>query len=80
VTTTLATLQQLIASKFGLSVADLDPAKPFAEFGLDSLGMIELLFDIGDHFDVNLPDDRPLNNLSDLAALVDEVLSKKSTV
>lgn len=76
-TTTLETLQQLIAEKFGIAPADLDPNKPLTEFGLDSLGLIELLFDIGEHFDVDLPEDRPLNNLAELATLVDEMLAKK---
>ncbi|MDD5391264.1 MAG: acyl carrier protein [Gallionellaceae bacterium] len=77
-TATLETLKQLIADKFGIAPDDLDPNKPLTDFGLDSLGLIELLFDIGEHFDVNLPEDRPINNLAELAALVDEVLAGKT--
>ncbi len=74
-TTTLETIQQRIAEKFGIATADLDPNRPFSDFGLDSLGLIELLFDIGEYFDVDLPEDRPINNLTELAALVDETLA-----
>jgi acyl carrier protein len=77
-TTTLATLQQLIAEKFGIAATELDPNKPFAEFGLDSLGMVELLFDICEHFGIDLPEDRPFGTLTELAALVDEVLAAKA--
>lgn len=77
-TATLETLQELIAKKYGIAPAELDPNKPFTDFGLDSLGLIELLFDIGEHFNVDLPEDRPLTTLAELAALVDETLAKKT--
>ena len=76
-TTTLETLQHLIADKFGIAPADLEPNKPIAEFGMDSLGLIELMFAVGEHFEVDLPEDRPLNTLAELAALVDEALAAK---
>jgi acyl carrier protein len=76
---TLETLQRLIADKYDIDPATLDPDKAFADFGVDSLGLVELLFSVEDHFDIDLPQDRPLATLKDVAALVDEVLASKKS-
>jgi acyl carrier protein len=36
---------------------DIDPDRPLAELGLDSMQAVELLFDLEDHFDRVLDDD-----------------------
>ena len=53
---------------------------PFAELGLDSLGLVDFMFTVEDHFHVNIEHDRALQNptLAGLAALVDELLTAKA--
>lgn len=53
---------------------------PFAELGLDSLGLVDFMFTVEDHFHVNIEHDRALQNptLSGLATLVDELLAAKA--
>lgn len=53
---------------------------PFAELGLDSLGLVDFMFTVEDHFHINIEHDRALQNptLTGLAALVDELLAAKS--
>jgi acyl carrier protein len=53
---------------------------PFAELGLDSLGLVDFMFTVEDHFHVNIEHDRALQNptLVGLAALVDELLAAKA--
>ncbi|MDG0853927.1 acyl carrier protein [Roseateles puraquae] len=53
---------------------------PFAELGLDSLGLVDFMFTVEDHFHVNIEHDRALANptLSGLATLVDELLLAKA--
>ncbi len=50
---------------------------PFAELGLDSLGLVDFMFTVEDHFHVNIEHDRALQTptLAGLAALVDELLA-----
>lgn len=53
---------------------------PFAELGLDSLGLVDFMFTVEDHFHVNIEHDRALLHptLAGLAALVDELLAAKA--
>lgn len=53
---------------------------PFAELGLDSLGLVDFMFTVEDHFHVSIEHDRALQNptLAGLATLVDELLAAKA--
>jgi acyl carrier protein len=71
---TLTELKQLIQTKVDVDVATLDNDKPLAEYGLDSLTLVELMFSIEDHFNVVFPDSAPnLDTLSGISALVDQL-------
>ncbi len=53
---------------------------PFVELGLDSLGLVDFMFTVEDHFHVNIDHDRALKvpTLTGLATLVDELLAEKA--
>lgn len=53
---------------------------PFLELGMDSLGLVDFIFTVEDHFHVSIEHDRALQHptLSGLAALVDELLAAKT--
>lgn len=53
---------------------------PFAELGLDSLGLVDFMFTVEDHFHVTIEHDRALQTptLAGLATLVDELLAAKA--
>lgn len=53
---------------------------PFVELGMDSLGLVDFMFTVEDHFHVNIEHDRALQRptLNGLAALVDELLVAKA--
>lgn len=53
---------------------------PFSELGMDSLGLVDFMFTVEDHFHINIEHDRALQNptLTGLAALVDELLAAKA--
>ncbi len=73
-TETLHELQSIISQHFGVPMADLDPERTMEAFGLDSLGVIELMFNIEDHFGIKLPEDGPkVSTLNELARWVDSV-------
>lgn len=53
---------------------------PFSELGMDSLGLVDFMFTVEDHFHVNIEHDRALQTptLAGLARLVDELLVAKT--
>ncbi|MES2948758.1 MAG: acyl carrier protein [Pseudomonadota bacterium] len=73
----LEALKELIHKKLGIEHCALDAEMPLEDFGIDSLGLVELLFAIEDHFSISLPDIQPTDipNLSALAVVVDAALS-----
>ena len=73
-TETLRELQSIISQHFGVPMADLDPERSMDAFGLDSLSVIELMFNIEDHYGIKLPEDGPkVSTLNELVSWVDSV-------
>jgi acyl carrier protein len=76
---TLKELQDLIHEKYGLDMATLDPGASLRDTGLDSLALVEFVFAIEDRFGITVPDDeKDIDTLAQLAALVDQVRAKKA--
>ncbi len=71
--TTFDEVVQLIHDKFGIERDILAPAVTLTDFGLDSLALVELIFAIEEHFDIEIPDHADIKNLKDLATLIDEL-------
>jgi acyl carrier protein len=72
---TLKQLQDLIVEKYGIAAEELVADKPLADFGLDSLSQVELLFSVEEHFNIEIPEDRAhVGNLNELAAVVDSLV------
>lgn len=70
----LAELQAIIHEKYGLDVAKLDPNASMRAAGVDSLALVEFLFEVEDRLKIKLPDtDVSMDTLAQLAELVDRV-------
>jgi acyl carrier protein len=77
---TLASVQKLIAAELDLVVSDLDPARSLEELGVDSLGVIEVMFKLEDEFNIKMPDERvPIKTVQDIADLVDRLVSERDS-
>ncbi len=75
----LPELQQLIHRKYGLDPTTLDPHKPMGEQGVDSLALVEFLFDVEDHFKISFDQQQPdINTLAGLAQLIDQLQAAKA--
>ena len=76
---TLDQLCTIAQRELGAETLNDKVATPFSELGLDSLGLVDFMFTVEDHFHVNIEHDRALQNptLSGLATLVDELLAAK---
>lgn len=76
--TTLERLTHILVEKYKIAPERLTPQQPLTELGLDSLGMIELLFMIEDEFGVRLPQDvDTFPTLADAVLYVDGLLASQ---
>jgi acyl carrier protein len=67
---TLDTLQDILALDYKIGRERLAPDALLGTLGIDSLGMLELMFKIEDRFQVKIPGDPP----TDLATVHDVVI------
>ena len=76
---TLSTLSGIAASQFGIDAASIDVDKTIDELGADSLGLLELLFELEDKFGVAIPqeDAAQAKTLRELAALIDRLIAAR---
>ncbi len=76
-----AFLTNTLVDKYGVQAQAIGPEATLTELGLDSLTLTELLFDLEDKFDVEIPEDRAtFRTLGEAAALIDDLVrSKPST-
>jgi len=56
-TTIFERLQAIVAKKYSLDPATITPESTLESLGLDSLDLIELLFDVEDEFAIRVPQD-----------------------
>ncbi len=71
---TMQVLLQQVAERFDKKIDDISPETTLESLEVDSLGKIELLFDLEDHFKVRIPNEAyELITLQDVADLIDSV-------
>jgi acyl carrier protein len=74
--TTLERLSKILVKNYKIDPARLTLNGPLGELGIDSLGMLELLFFIEDEFKVQLPyEPVPLPTLGDAVCYIDSLLA-----
>ncbi|HAB30346.1 MAG TPA: phosphopantetheine-binding protein [Gemmatimonadetes bacterium] len=71
-------LAQVLSEKYDVSSDAISPEATLTELGLDSLTVVELLFDVEDEFGIEVPEERvTFQTLAEAAALVDELVQAK---
>ncbi len=71
-------LAQVLSEKYDVSSDVISPEATLTELGLDSLTVVELLFDVEDEFGIEVPEERAtFQTLAEAAALVDELVQAK---
>lgn len=74
--TTIERLSRILVQRYKLDPAQLTPDQPLSALGIDSLGMVEILFFIEDEFGVHLPSEGiTLGTLSEAAQYVDGLIA-----
>ena len=71
--TTAETLETILTEKFHVPREKIRLDAPLAELGLDSLDLIEVLFEVEETFDIRVPQDGPAIKAATLQQLLDTV-------
>jgi len=69
---TFETIAKLIAETKDMDIATIKPEMTFADMGLDSLDVAELVMNMEDELGVTIEISPALKTVADVAALVDE--------
>ncbi len=73
---TLETIQRMMVEQFELKPEALTPETQLETLGIDSLSVIEFMFNIEDEFKVKLPDERvEIKTIQDIANVVDRMIA-----
>ena len=76
---TLEIIRDILVDKFALDRAMLTPDAGLDRLGIDSLAVLELLFDIEDRFGLKIKEDTPdsLRTIQDVVLYIDSLLAKR---
>ena len=73
-----ARIVELLVKKYGVEPDKVSPTASMADLGLDSLSVAELVFDIEDLFEIEIPlDDAEFRTFGEAVVLVDRYLGAK---
>ena len=68
-------LAEVLTEKYDIDAQAISPDATMTELGLDSLALIELLFDLEDKFGIEFPEERvTFTTLGEAAAVIDELV------
>lgn len=75
----LETIQRMMSEQFDLKPETLGPEVQLESLGVDSLAVIEFMFNIEDEFKIKLPDQRDieLKTIQDIATVVDRLIAEQ---
>lgn len=74
----LATIQNMMVKQFDLKLEDLTPDAQLESLGIDSLSVIEFMFNLEDELKIKLSDERvELKTVQDVANAVDKLIAEQ---
>ena len=78
--TTLERLKQLFVAKFDSNIEELNLTTTLEYLGLDSLDMVDFLFDIENEFEIKIPDQEfRVRTIQEIVEAVDRFISEQRT-
>jgi acyl carrier protein len=80
VSTTFERLQQLFMTHFDYKIEELTATTTLENLGLDSLDIIEFMFDIEDEFNIRIPDrEFKVRTIQDMVDALDRFISEQNS-
>lgn len=74
----LQTIQRMMVEQFDLKIEDLTPDAQLESLGLDSLSVIEFMFNLEDELKIKLPDERvDIKTVGDVVNLLDKIIAEQ---
>jgi len=74
--TTLERLKQLFTAKFDSNIEELNSTTTLEHLGLDSLDLVDFMFDIENEFDIRIPDQEfRVRTIQEIVDAVDRFVS-----
>lgn len=74
----LETIQRMMVEQFDLKLEDLTPDAKLESLGIDSLSVIEFMFNLEDELKIKLSDERvELKTVQDVANIVDKLIAEQ---
>ena len=71
-------LAEVLVDKYDVDEDKIRPEATLTDLGLDSLMVVEFLFDVEDEFNIEVPDDRAeFETLDEAATLIDELIEAR---
>ncbi|MCX5898363.1 MAG: phosphopantetheine-binding protein [Proteobacteria bacterium] len=78
--TTFERLQQLFIAHFDYKIEELTATKTLENLGLDSLDILEFMFDIEDEFNIRIPDrEFKVTTIQDMVDALDRFISEQGS-
>ncbi|MGA8147595.1 MAG: phosphopantetheine-binding protein [Gallionellaceae bacterium] len=75
----LQTIQRMLVEQFDLKLDNLGPDSQLDSLGLDSLAVIEFMFNLEDELNIKLPDERvQLKTIGDVANVIDKIIAEQN--
>lgn len=75
----LPLIQRLMVEQFELKLEDIKPDTQLESLGLDSLSVIEFMFDIEDRLKIRISDERvELKTVQDIVNFIDQLIATKN--
>ncbi len=73
-------IRQTLIDKFDVDAEAITTDATFQTLGLDSLTMVELMFEVTEKYDIEIPNEKlDFKTLGEAAALIDETLQAKNS-
>jgi len=80
-TTTLDTVREILAKKYSLPIESIQPHATLESLKLDSLDLVETLFEVEDEFHIRVPQDGSVNlkitTVQDIVDVVNRLVSQQ---
>lgn len=77
--TTCDELIELLTREFKVAPGIIAVDKPLASYGLDSLALVELMFTVEEHFEIDIPTEGTnFETLADLGRVIDQALLRQA--